>query len=212
LTRPVRRSARVFYLSAFAMALISLLLLLWPGVSERLYTGGMILLCIVMAAVSVRVRQLRFADRGRLARINLVLTALGATVLIRLAKLVFTRWSLAFEFASILLVLVATIALLSYSWQMLHALLEEVSSKTVENPDKRPPSGAKFLLLLIPRQHREDLIGDLEEEFHTILIPEYGLKAARRWYWWHVFISIGPLVWGKLKRVVGLVWLWKSVR
>lgn len=66
---------------------------------------------------------------------------------------------------------------------------------------KRAPAAAKFLLLLIPKKNREGLLGDLEEEYHTIVLPEYGLWAARRWYWWQVCISIGPLIWAKVKRL-----------
>jgi hypothetical protein len=45
----------------------------------------------------------------------------------------------------------------------------------------RPPRSAKFILLLIPKRHREHLIGDLEEEYSTILVPEYGPRKARLW-------------------------------
>lgn len=77
---------------------------------------------------------------------------------------------------------------------------------------QKPPRFPKFLLLLIPKNNREHLLGDLEEEFHSILVPEFGVRKAGLWFWWHVCISIGPLLWAKVKRVVGIVWLWKSVR
>jgi hypothetical protein len=77
---------------------------------------------------------------------------------------------------------------------------------------QEPPRVGKLLLLLIPKKNREHLLGDLEEEYQTVVLPKYGLRAARRWYWWHVCISIGPLIWAKLRRVAGLVLLWKSVR
>ncbi len=65
-----------------------------------------------------------------------------------------------------------------------------------------PPRAAKLLLLLLPTKNREHLLGDLEEEFRTILVPEYGLRKAQLWYWWHVFISMAPLVWAAVKRIV----------
>ena len=46
-----------------------------------------------------------------------------------------------------------------------------------------PPRFPKFLLLLIPKKNREYVIGDLEEEFQTILVPQYGYRIARCWYW-----------------------------
>lgn len=78
-------------------------------------------------------------------------------------------------------------------------------------PDS-PPAGAKFILLLIPKRNREHLIGDLEEEYRTILVPEYGVRKARTWYWWQVAISIGPLLWAHVKRGAAIAWLWKRVR
>lgn len=75
-----------------------------------------------------------------------------------------------------------------------------------------PPKTAKFILLLVPKRHRENLIGDLEEEYSTIVLPEYGATRARRWYWWQVAISVGPLLWTQAKRGVAIAWLWKRVR
>jgi len=51
--------------------------------------------------------------------------------------------------------------------------------------DAAPPRAAKLLLLLLPPRDREGMIGDLEEEYRTVLIPEYGIRTARFYYWWH---------------------------
>jgi hypothetical protein len=67
-----------------------------------------------------------------------------------------------------------------------------------------PPRFPKFLLLLIPKKNREYVIGDLEEEFHTILVPEYGYRTARCWYWAQVLAAFLPIVWDQLKRASGL--------
>jgi hypothetical protein len=53
-------------------------------------------------------------------------------------------------------------------------------------------------------------MGDLEEEFRTVVLPEYGARFARRWYWWQVFCSILPIARASVVRVAGLVFLWKS--
>jgi hypothetical protein len=74
------------------------------------------------------------------------------------------------------------------------------------------PSSARLLLLLIPRKVRENLVGDLEEEFLTKVLPNYGLTLARKWYWQQVITSLCPIVWEQFKRVAGLVLLWKVVR
>lgn len=75
-----------------------------------------------------------------------------------------------------------------------------------------PPTSAKYILLLIPRRYREHLVGDLEEEYNTIVLPEYGARKARNWYWWHVVISVGPLLWVHVRRVATIAWLWKRLR
>ena len=65
-----------------------------------------------------------------------------------------------------------------------------------------PPRPAKFMLLLIPLRQREHLLGDLEEEFRTTLVPEYGLRWARIYYYWHVWIEIASAVARGLKGAV----------
>ena len=46
------------------------------------------------------------------------------------------------------------------------------------------PALARALLrLLLRRQHREFFLGDLEEEYHSHVLPKLGLRRARRWYW-----------------------------
>jgi putative ABC transport system permease protein len=53
----------------------------------------------------------------------------------------------------------------------------------------RPPGLARLLLrLMIPRAHREFVLGDLEEEFAQIARESGG--AARKWYWRQAVASI----------------------
>jgi len=84
--------------------------------------------------------------------------------------------------------------------------------KPPANLSNCPPRCARFLLLLVPKRNREYLLGDLEEEYLTIVLPEYGDRLARLWYWWQVAISIAPLLWTQIKRTAGFVLLWKRVR
>jgi DNA-binding CsgD family transcriptional regulator len=84
---------------------------------------------------------------------------------------------------------------------------------TIENEEaRRPPEFARFLLLLVPKKYRENLLGDLDEEFTTIVLPDYGARKARLWYWWQMIASIAPIVWAQVKRIAGLVLLWKAVK
>jgi hypothetical protein len=47
-----------------------------------------------------------------------------------------------------------------------------------------PPSGACFLLdVFLAKADRAVLAGDLREEFTTSILPKYGTKRARLWFW-----------------------------
>lgn len=54
---------------------------------------------------------------------------------------------------------------------------------------QQAPKVAEFFLLLLPIRDREHLLGDLEEEFRTILVPKYGIKIASVLYTWQVAIE-----------------------
>lgn len=66
------------------------------------------------------------------------------------------------------------------------------------------PRRAQYLLLLVPHKNREFILGDLEEEFRTILLPQYGLRKAQAYYWWHTFGSLAPFILRFFKRALGL--------
>lgn len=85
-------------------------------------------------------------------------------------------------------------------------------SKSHSNSEYSSPKAARFLLLMLPKSAREHLVGDLEEEFSNVVLPEYGPRAARCWYWWQAICSILPMLWAGVKRVCGLVFLWKNIR
>jgi len=76
----------------------------------------------------------------------------------------------------------------------------------------RVPDSARFLLLLIPRKDRDNLVGDLEEEFLTRVLPAYGPKLARRWYWAQTIATLFPIVCCQVKRIARLAVLWEIVR
>jgi len=81
-----------------------------------------------------------------------------------------------------------------------------------ETESDTPPKMATLLILLIPKKNREHVLGDLDEEYRTILVPRYGRRTAKAWYWWHVAISIGPLLSAQIKRAAAIAWLWMHVR
>lgn len=61
----------------------------------------------------------------------------------------------------------------------------------VHPPDAQPSRiGVKLLYLFLPKKQREYLPGCLDEEFTTFILPEFGPRYAKLWYWWQVIRSI----------------------
>lgn len=86
-------------------------------------------------------------------------------------------------------------------------------SHTLMRVDQEPPQSARFILLcLCPRSTRETLLGDLEEEYRTLIIPKVGARKARMWYWYQVASSVVPLLWSKLIRLAAFVMWFKRVQ
>jgi len=71
-----------------------------------------------------------------------------------------------------------------------------------------PPLAAQYLLLIVPRKYRDNLVGDLEEEY-LLLLPTYGRRWTDRWYWWQVGAAFGRFL---LHLVAGLATVWKLIR
>jgi len=71
-------------------------------------------------------------------------------------------------------------------------LLEELWNEAKGGLEKSsgPPRLGTFLFLLIPIRQREHLLGDLEEEFRTTLVPRYGPRWARFYFYWHVVVEL----------------------
>lgn len=74
-----------------------------------------------------------------------------------------------------------------------------------------PPRSAQFALLLIPKRNREHLVGDLEEEYRTIVLPQFGRFLARCWYFEQVTIAIGCYAWPTIKKILGLSVIFKLI-
>lgn len=60
------------------------------------------------------------------------------------------------------------------------------------------PANANYLLyLLLDKKDRQTIPGDLEEEFHTSILPKFGPRRAKLWYWSQTLTTIArcnPLI------------------
>jgi hypothetical protein len=55
---------------------------------------------------------------------------------------------------------------------------------------KHPVFAEYLLFLFLNRDDREQISGDLQEEFLTSVVPKFGVKRARLWYWVQTITTI----------------------
>lgn len=68
------------------------------------------------------------------------------------------------------------------------------------------PKGAQyFISLFLSRDKRENILGDLEEEFLTEIYPKYGAKRAWFWYWTQVVGSVIPILVERCAKLLGVL-------
>jgi hypothetical protein len=72
----------------------------------------------------------------------------------------------------------------------------------VQAPTEPPrPRRAELLLnYILPKVRREEILGDLQEDYDTTWLPKFGPRQARRLYWWHAIRSIAPMLWTAVKK------------
>ncbi|HSR52604.1 MAG TPA: ABC transporter permease [Acidobacteriota bacterium] len=68
------------------------------------------------------------------------------------------------------------------------------------NGQERPPALAEWILTWLPEIYRDCILGDLEERFHTQVLPLKGKSAARKWYWKETLRAVNPVYWPRLGR------------
>lgn len=82
------------------------------------------------------------------------------------------------------------------------------ASGVESHPDQPPPKlGEKALLLLLPRRSGQALVGDLREEWTSFVLPQYGLRFARRWFWVQAIRSLASLFMRGAGKLLSLQWL-----
>ena len=69
--------------------------------------------------------------------------------------------------------------------------------------DLSPPKSAINLLKVFGKSS-DVMIGDLTEKYEEIA-KSHGVRSARKYFWWHTVMSIGPIMLGRVIRLA--VWL-----
>lgn len=74
-----------------------------------------------------------------------------------------------------------------------------------------PPLRAQKLLhFWLPKSSRDSLIGDLDEEFSTKIVPKFGIDSARWWYWKQTVFELAAAVMPKVKMLIAFAWFTKA--
>lgn len=81
-------------------------------------------------------------------------------------------------------------------------LVQSLTGSTLNADGVVPERAVMILHFLLPKEKREYLIGDLEEEFNCIILPKLGPRAAARWYWFQVVRESAAVCGARLR-----VWL-----
>jgi hypothetical protein len=72
----------------------------------------------------------------------------------------------------------------------------------------------RILCYILPKRRREEILGDLEEDYWTTFLPKYGPRKARRMYWSQFIRSVAAIVpWSVWAAIVGAIgWIWGKLR
>lgn len=74
---------------------------------------------------------------------------------------------------------------------LLMTMIEELKIPIIRiNKSALPQLAENTLMFLLPRERREEIMGCLEEDYVTNIVPKLGEKLARQWYWWQAFRTI----------------------
>jgi hypothetical protein len=80
------------------------------------------------------------------------------------------------------------------------AVLRELAATALHPEDVPPVLGEALISLLTPKQFAQAQLGDMQEMFEGN-VRRFGLKRAKRLYWYEVVRSIGPLLFSWMKRI-----------
>jgi len=72
------------------------------------------------------------------------------------------------------------------------------------DPGRDIPILARMMFLLVDKRNREALIGDLEEEYRTEVVPVKSRFRARCWWWSQVLGIAGTYLQSRIRRGLGL--------
>lgn len=74
-----------------------------------------------------------------------------------------------------------------------------------------PLNACYFLSLVLSPCDRQAIVGDLNQEYWTYIVPEFGERRARLWFWTQTAKSIVPIVSRRVVKLAAGLATWKAV-
>ena len=110
--------------------------------------------------------------------------------------------------------LLKTVNVNTFEWRKLVRYIRNIESHTlnehaygvadqIQAASELPKTAEKLLYIILPKSAREHLPGDLEEEYRTTILPKFGSRYAKIWYWKQAVGSIGPIIRSQLLKLLG---------
>lgn len=80
----------------------------------------------------------------------------------------------------------------------------------LRDAESNPLRWSEYILyLVLPKEERETVPGDLLEEYRTVILPKFGVTLARVWFLKQVAASIWPFLKRRILKAFGLAALFK---
>ena len=79
-----------------------------------------------------------------------------------------------------------------------------VTSAALDGPPRTPHI---LMYWLLPRATRNELIGDALELYNEKILPTFGPRAAKQWFWWEAVRSIAVMLPWRILKAVTMGWL-----
>lgn len=98
-----------------------------------------------------------------------------------------------------------------HKFHTLVILAGDAAQQLLDEREELPSLAERLLYWVLSKEQREAIPGDLEEEFRTIILPKFGRRYARMWYWKQVLTSAWPLVRGLAYRLAAGTGVWKAI-
>jgi hypothetical protein len=93
----------------------------------------------------------------------------------------------------------------------IYVMLDQISR--LRERESNPPRWSEYVLyLILPKEERETVPGDLVEEYRAVILPKFGATAARMWFVKQTLSSIWPFLKRRVWKALGFASLLRLLK